>query len=172
MLGQANDPLRETITQATFVDGLLKYITRDQMSDRDVYRRGRIPEKADLNIARSLIFRNLFISNQDAVIAQIIWNYFSVIEEKWPEAWNSGPRQGLVLNRSTGFIALMRFLKPVYLSFESPDALISKEQFSTIFNRITLRSVDFTREVYLPGSSGQKKLYEELIEQSEISKNI
>ena len=37
ILGTAESS-NETITQSTFVDSILKYITRDKQSDRDFYR--------------------------------------------------------------------------------------------------------------------------------------
>ena len=37
----------ETITQATFVQSLMKYISKNEMKDRDTYKRGNTPKKAD-----------------------------------------------------------------------------------------------------------------------------
>lgn len=167
ILGKAEDEM-ETITQATFVDWLLKYISGNNlraMRDRDAYKRGDVPEKATGAETKRVFLRNMFIDERDADIAQIIWNYFAVVSEKWPEAWTD-PQRGLILNRSTGFIALMRFLKHAYLSFDALDTVITKEQFRTVFDAIDLTSDGFTRESYLPGSSGQKKLYDELVEKS------
>jgi DGQHR domain-containing protein len=170
ILGQAQDE-GETITQATFVDGLLKYISGNNlraMRDRDLYKRGNKPEKVSGLDEQKLFFRNLFIDERDAEIAQILWNYFSAVKEKWPTAW-SDPQRGFVLNRSTGFIALMKFLRPAYLSLNKKGGVATKDEFSTIFAPVTITDNQFTRETYLPGTAGQSLLYRHLLEQTGLS---
>lgn len=170
ILGQAQDE-NETITQATFVDALLKYISGNNlraMRDRDLYKRGNKPERATGAEDQKLFFRNLFIDEKDAEIAQILWNYFAAVRDKWPSAWNDH-RPGVVLNRSTGFIALMKFLKPAYLSFNKNGQVVTKDEFQSIFSRINLTDDQFNREKYLPGTAGQSLLYKNLLEQSELT---
>ena len=169
ILGKAEDE-SETITQATFVDGLLWYISGNNiraMKDRDIYKRGGTPEKVTGDEQKRLFFRNMFIEERDADIAQIVWNYFAVVSEKWPGAWNN-PQRGFILNRSTGFIALMRFLEDAYLNFDKIGEVISKIQFQKIFSSIDLSDKIFTKEEYLPGTGGQTKLYKQLREKSGI----
>ena len=72
----------------------------------------------------------------------------------------------IILNRSTGFVALMRFFKNVYLSFDRIGDVISKEEFKIIFDRITLQESDFNKEKYVPGSSGIGELYRDFLKQS------
>jgi DGQHR domain-containing protein len=169
ILGTAHDKERETITQSTFVESLIKYITKDKMRDRDMYKRNKVPEKYEGKELRERFFRNLFIEEQDGSIAKIILNYFSAIQNKWPRAWNNIQPE-LILNRSTGFISLMRFLKNCYLNFagENIGKIVSTEEFQSIFNRINISDEDFNRENYLPGSGGQSKLYSDLVEKSEL----
>lgn len=170
ILGNA-DSASETITQSTFVESLLKYITKDKQLDRDFYRRnkGKKDKKLDYTESRDvsrLFLRNIFIDDDtDINIAQIIWNYFWAVQEKWPTAWNE-PANNNILNKSTGFVALMRFLKPVYLSFQKPDSVITKEEFKSIFDKINLEEKDFNREKYVPGGIGQSALYNDLLNQS------
>jgi len=169
ILGKAEDE-SETITQATFVDGLLKYISGNNiraMKDRDIYKRGGTPEKVTNAEQKRLFFRNMHIEQRDADIAQIVWNYFLAVSEKWPGAWNL-PQHGLILNRSTGFIALMRFLKDAYLSFDKIGEVISKIQFQKIFSSIDLSDKIFTKDEYIPGTGGQTKLYKQLLEKSDL----
>lgn len=165
ILGRAEDE-GETITQATFVESLLKYICGNNlraMKDRDVYKRGDVPARAESTEQQRLFLRNMFIDEKDADIAQIVWNYFYAVKQKWPTAWTQ-PQPEMILNRSTGFIALMRLFKDVYNSFNKMDTVISKEEFSNIFDAVDLKDEDFTKVNYLPGSTGQKKLYDDLKE--------
>lgn len=161
VLGTADEKNKETITQATFVDSLLDGITSDPMTDRDLYKRGRKPEKVTGREAEKLFFRNMFIDERDAEITQIVSNYFSAVRSKWPEAWNNVVPE-MILNRSTGFIALMRLLRDVYLSFDKPEQVVTKNDFINLFERVDLEDADFTKTNYLPGSTGQKKLYDDL----------
>lgn len=170
ILGNA-DSTSETITQSTFVESLLKYVTKDKQLDRDFYRRNKNKKHAKLDYvehkdAERLFLRNIFIDDEtDIKIAQILWNYFWAVQQKWPNAWNE-PANNNILNKSTGFIALMRFFKPVYLSFNRPDSVITKEEFKSIFDLITLEEKDFNRQRYVPGGIGQSALYNDLKEQS------
>lgn len=172
ILGVANSQ-NETITQSTFVDALLKYITRDKQLDRDFYRRNKDKKGAKLENVEGqerqrLFLRNMFINDTtDIQIAQLLWNYFWAVQNKWPNAWNI-PANNNILNKSTGFIALMRFLKPLYLSFNKPDQVITKEEFKEVFDRINLQEDDFNRDNYVPGGIGQSKLYNDFRELSGI----
>lgn len=172
ILGTAVDKERETITQDTFVKSLLQYISKDPQLDRDFYKRNKDSEKKLSHVEgkelKKYFLRNIFIDDdKDIKIAQIIWNYFHAVESKWHTAWNgSTDLPNNILNKSTGFIALMRFFKDVYLSFGRIGDIITKEEFASVFNKISLKDEDFTREKYLPGSSGQGVLYKDLLSQS------
>ncbi len=168
VLGTAVNKEKETITQATFVENLLKYITKDKALDRDLYKRGKKPQKIDDKELLILPFRNLFIDEQDTKIATIIWNFFAAVRDRWPKAWDNIETE-MILNRSTGFIALMRFLKNAYISFDKPNEVVSKESFQDIFKRIKLQDADFSRQKYIPGSGGQSSLYKDLLTLSSIS---
>lgn len=161
ILGTATGSPSETLTQAGFIDPLMKYISEDPMRDRDQLRRGRRLEPVDQGTVRvrKLIFRNMFIEEQDAQIAKVLWNYFTAVGQRWPDAW-AGRQEGLVLNRTTGYRALMRFLPNAYLVIgsEVPPAA----EFKGIFERVKLDEADFTPEAFAPGTSGQAKLYHKL----------
>lgn len=165
ILGTAVDKERETITQDTFVKNLLKYISTSPQLDRDFYKRN---PKSSLDRlygkeAQKLFLRNIFIDDDtDVKIAQIIFNYFSAVQKKWPTAWDS-VAPNMILNKSTGFIALMRFFKLVYQSFNKPDQIVSKEEFETVFEKIEMQESEFNKEKYLPGSSGQGALYSDFV---------
>jgi DGQHR domain-containing protein len=169
ILGVANDKEKETITQATFVESLLKYMTKDKMLDRDKYRRNKAPDEYNEAENKRYFLRKMFLEERDSEIAQLVFNYFYAIESKWPNAW--GPvTEKMILNKSTGFLALMKFFKDSYTSINKPNQIITKEEFQAIFNVIDINEVDFNRDVYVPGSSGQGKLYKDLLEKSDLYK--
>ena len=164
MLGVAQDP-GETITQAMFVDRLLRYISRDPLDDRNRIKSGDKPDRATGAAAQRQIFRNMFIDDQDERITMILWNYFLAVANKWPNAW-LGVTEGNILNRSTGFAALMRFLRVAYRSIPKPPQVVVADKFAEVFERVTLSEHDFTREKYLPGSTGEKDLFGDLVTRS------
>ncbi|MEW4924642.1 DGQHR domain-containing protein [Algibacter sp. 2305UL17-15] len=174
ILGTANRKETETITQDTFAKSIIKYISSDPQSDRDFYKRNKENSSKKLDLIegkdlQKLFLRNMFILDEkDIKIAQLIYNYFYVVDKKWPNAWrNQTPN--MILNRTTGFVALMRFFKDVYLSFERIGDVITKEEFKTIFDKISLEENDFNKEKYVPGSSGIGELYRDLLYQSGLS---
>lgn len=168
ILGLATGKAEETLTQATFVESLLQHISINPILDRDTLKRGKNLKKANDNELKKLLFRNMFIENRDAQIAKIIWNYFEAVMGKWEEAWITTAR-GNILNRNTGFRALMRYLRPVYLSYNKIGEVIDKNEFNKIFLKISLKGSDFTSERFKPGSSGEHDLYEELCQKSNLS---
>ena len=154
----------ETLTQAAFVDNLVKLLSDDWDEDRDVLKRPRGKlDRADSKTSRRLVFRNMFIDERDAEIARVLSNYFGAVRERWPVAWGEAGR-GVVLNRTTGLVALMRLLPRAYLAIAEPGDLVREDKFLAIFRRSKLEDGDFTSERFVPGSSGQKRLLDELLE--------
>lgn len=169
-LGTAtNGKFTETLTQATFVEALIGYLTDDKVGDRDLYIRNKRP-KLDESKSDKLIFRKLFIQEQDLEITDILFNYFSAVAERWPEAWLTGGK-GLILNKTNGFKALMRFLKPAYLSLCWKEDVVSKSDFLTIFRKIKIEDGDFTVDNYKPGTSGESNLFKSFMSFSGLEKN-
>lgn len=170
ILGKA-ESLNQTITQDTFVKALLDYITKDKQDDRDFYKRNKNDKHAKLahvegNELQRYFLRNIFIDDfNDIKIAQIIWNYFYAVQQKWPSAWNEAKNNN-ILNKSTGFIALMKFFRDAYLSFGKIGEVITKDEFISVFENIELQEEDFNTTRYLPGGKGISALYKDLKTQS------
>lgn len=161
MLGFAEGP-RETITQATFIDSIISYISGNPREDRNKIKSGEVLDRAIGSEERRRIFRNLFLDEQDAKIGKIISNYFDSVKNRWPDAWDS-KGQGLVLNRTTGFIALARLLRPVYLdATKTIGEVIDKTVFLEYFNRIELKDEMITSQDYESGAVGQSKFFSKL----------
>ncbi len=157
----------ETITQATFVQALLRYISADPIVDRNLYLTGSKPKLKGQSELKKFIFANMLIEEKDLEITDVIWNYFDAVRDRWPKAWDHTGR-GLMLNKTNGFRALIRFLRPAYLYHTAPGGVPDTEQFAEIFAKIDLDDKDFTVEEFRPGSSGEGKLYRLLLEKSGI----
>jgi DGQHR domain-containing protein len=162
ILGKATGRGLELITQATFVDRLLRLITRDPMGDKDKLKRGKPLVRATPPERRTLIFRNWFIAERDAEIAKCLWNYFDAVRNTWRSAWDTSER-GMILARTTGFAALMRLLPHVLGEPLTDDGKVPPtERFQRYFARVPLRSEDFTSTRFVPGSSGESELVQSL----------
>lgn len=154
---------KETLTQAAFVDRLIPYITDAPLVDRDLLKRGQTLSVTPPERIRELIFREMFRTGRDQDIALTLWNYFSAVRSVWPAAWNS-VEPGNVLNRTTGFSGLMRFLGTIYNAFGKPGSVPPIEHFAEILERSSLRETDFTTERFKPGGTGESALARELRE--------
>ncbi len=157
----------ETITQATFVESLMRYVSENPVIDRDTLLRGRSLKLETADKLKKVPFRNMFIEDKDLEIAKIMENYFNAIKKRWPHAWD-GLGRGAVLNKTNGFRALMRLLRPAYLYLSTPGQVISSEGFFNLFERSNLQDQDFDTVRFPPGTSGEAELYKTLISDLKI----
>jgi DGQHR domain-containing protein len=155
---------RETITQSTFVDALVKYISSEPKVDRDLLLRGQSLELADTDTLKRFCLRNLFIRNEDVLIGRIVQNYFEGVRLVWPKAWDDFG-QGAMLNKTNGFRALMSIFGRVYTHITSPGNAVPAKRFAEIFGKSTFKDSDFNTENFKPGTSGEAKLRNDLIQQ-------
>jgi DGQHR domain-containing protein len=158
----------ETLSQATIVKGILPYISKDPLSDRDAGKRYGFWEPLLASKQSTRIFYEFFRRREDEKILAIMINYFNAIRRKWPDAWK-GSGKGNIINRTNGFNGFIRFLRPAYLNFTTEPEVVSSEDFSRLIDRVTLRDEDFNPEMFLPGSSGSTKLYRMLMEQTGLA---
>lgn len=158
----------ERLTQATFVESLLPYITKSPIQDRDLLIKGKSLRRTSELESRDLIFRNMFLDNRDIEIADVIFYYFEAVRERWGSAWESDAR-GSVLGKTNGFRALMKLLRPAYLRLGEPGDVIPKQEFLKLFKKSSLKDEDFTVDNFKPGTSGESSLYRTLTEQLGLS---
>jgi DGQHR domain-containing protein len=159
----------ETITQSTFVDALVRYISPEPKVDRDLLLRGQALQLANTDTLKRYCLRNLFIRNEDIAIGRIVQNYFEAVKLKWPKAWDDFS-EGTMLNKTNGFRALMSIFGRVYTNVVAPGQVATVAQFSEIFGLSNLKDADFNTERYRPGTSGEAKLRSELLEQLRLSR--
>ena len=160
----------ETLAQATVVNALLPFISKKPERDRYEMARGK-KLKWHEEEYRSMPFRAYWIAGRDMEIAQILMNYFAAVKEKWPDAWDSREK-GHILPRTNGFRALMKLLLPLYLklrpSFNGEQAVPKKADFFKYLDRSKLKSDQFNVDNFVPGTSGETKLFKHLRAELEI----
>ena len=153
----------ETLTQSTFVNALVGYISDDPKGDRDRMLKGKKLEKITGEEEERLCFRNMFIDGDDVKIGKIIQEYFSAVRDRWPAAWNV-VEPGRMLNRTNGFRALMQLFGRIYNDVAIPGEYVTAEQFKGYFDRVDVGPEYFNVDVFRPGSSGQSALRRFLLE--------
>jgi len=170
ILGVAQDKERETLTQAAFIKPLERLIVPEKqaMADRDALKRGKvIPRPTDAEVrSKRLVFRNWFLQDQDSMIAQTVVNYFSAVEGIWPMAWGI-KTPGLILNRTTGYNALMRVLPLIQFRL-GLETVHSTEEYASLLGMVTLVDDQFNPDNFKPGSSGEGVLYHRLLANMKI----
>ncbi len=164
ILGSAKKGEGESLTQYQFVKELLKHISKSPLEDRDVLKRKDFwgnKQKLTCTDKEKTMFclRPLFVEDEtDVKLAQVILNYFNAVKRKWPNSWNNVENNN-ILNKTTGFIALMKFFKIVYLRIN--NEIPSIDDFYSIINRVQLKDGEFTRYKYPSGGSGENDLFKE-----------
>jgi hypothetical protein len=159
----------EPISQATFVESLLRYITPDAKIDRDTLLRERSPIRAQGDEVFRHPFRNLFIDEKDIKIAEEIFHFFSAVRDRWPVAWSDTRREGLMLNRTNGFRALMRLYGHLFREHGIPGTSVPRSFVSRYLDALQLKDSDFNTENFVPGSSGEARLFRVLSGAEELS---
>ncbi|MGJ7555083.1 DGQHR domain-containing protein [Variovorax sp. RB3P1] len=149
---------KEPLTQASFVESLVKFISINPGKDRNALLSGvKIPKASDSELQKCP-FRNLFLEGKEVDIIEIVYNYFKAIERKWPISWGEKDKVGNLLPRSNAFKAFMIYLREdVYPNLVDGDygAIPSVEDFAGAFSHIDAVDNDFTKRNFAPGSGGQ-----------------
>ncbi len=151
----------ETITQAAFIEPLLKYVSVNPQIDRDLYLRQKRPEKIAEELLSKHLFQHMFVDNKDFEITDIVWNYFEAIKRRWPRSWESRERSQ-ILNRTNGYRAFMRLLSPIYLDNWEYGHVPSVDQFLNVLNRIHVEDNAFSTDNYGLGAGGENSLFRDL----------
>lgn len=149
---------KEPLTQAAFVESLVKFISVDPVADRNRLLDGERLKKASLEELRKVPFRNLFIQERDLDIAEILFNYFSAVKKKWPRSWADVKTSGNLLPKSNAFKALMKYLlQHVYVDIVNEDfgLIPTVGQFYKYLRNLDVTDEDFTTANFVPGSGGQ-----------------
>ena len=155
----------EPLSQATVVEGLLSHMVagkKQLIEDRDSARRGRSFRPISDEEARKLVLRRFFLEAREVDLAELIWNYFSAVRDRWPVAWAVGGT-GQILPRTNGFRGLIRFFREAYNHVSVPGQVTRPGEFLRILGRSELSDQDFNTDRYPPGTSGETRLYNDLL---------
>jgi DGQHR domain-containing protein len=170
ILGTARDKKIETIAQATLAELIIDSISKSPMSDRNdlkkksIFNMGGLQKEKSPSEIQRRIFRNLFIDEKDEVIYKIINNFYNAASKKWDRAWSNNPIiEKNILKKSTGIVALFRFMRYLYNFNNKVAEIMSEDEFSKELKKVDIEDTKFTTEHYKPGSSGQSELYRELV---------
>jgi hypothetical protein len=88
---------------------------------------------------RTRIFVDFYQDEDVTSIFLIVSNYFEAVADKWSNGWGE-PKESQILSRTTGFNALIRFLKDAYLYIVKDDPrVVEKSEFAEIFDRIDVK---------------------------------
>lgn len=153
-----------TITQATFIQQTVKYISGNEkqlIKDRDLLKRDEKLVYADESLRKKIIFRNLFIDERDSEIAIIMSNYFKAVENKWTLAWNDDK---YVLKKTIGFNALMTFLRDAYEIIQKYDEIIEIKEFDDFFKCINITDEEWKVDDFQLSGYGQSDIVKKLRE--------
>lgn len=149
---------KEPLTQASFVESLVKFISPNPVQDRNDLLAGKRIKPATGVDLQKFPFRNLFLEEREVDITEIIYNYFKAVERKWPDSWNATDRVGNLLPRSNAFKAFMIYLREdAYpaLAQGNYGLIPSVNDFYRKLDHIELKDDDFTTRNFAPGSGGQ-----------------
>lgn len=154
----------EPLTQASFVEALVKFLSEDPGRDRNDILDGKKPVPSD---ETKCPFNKFFRTGQDGdlIIYDILFNYFDAVRTKWPKAWNDLKPSGNLLPKSNAFKALMKYLRDdVYLDLSRKLGrdVPSAKEFLKRFDHVKLSDHDFTTRNFAPGSGGQSAFYKVL----------
>jgi hypothetical protein len=95
-------------------------------------------------------------------VFSVVVDVVSAAATRWPIPWNT-EETGYILNRSTGFAALMRLLPDVYLDLGAVGSVPSVEALGKYLSRSGLTDADFNKEIFIPGTGGETRLYSALV---------
>ena len=157
------------ITQSNFIQKVVKYISgpdRQFIRDRDALKKREPLVYADEKLKKQLIFRNMFIDEQDGKIALIINNYFNAVKTTWPNAWKSDK---YVLCRTVGFNALMAYMRDALGVINKYDVIISEEEFSDVFKRLNINEQEWERVNFDLSGGGQSQVLKILRKEAKLS---
>ena len=160
MLGRKTTYYKGVLSQKTFIDQILQYISENPMNDWDLIKRKKINVlKSESYNSYKLIFRKYFLEDEDEYIYKILLNYFTSMKKTWPEEWESDK---YILTKTTGYIAFMRAFRKIYLEGRSKKDL-SQAFFDSKMSIVKDKLNKLTSTNYESGSQGQNRLRDEIL---------
>jgi len=158
---------RANLSQGTVVERLLNLITMDAAMDRDAVKRGQIPH-FDAKAHSALVFRKLWIDEEDAIIMRIMTNYFKAVSVVFKSEWNDHQSP---LSKTIGFGALMRLL-PIFFRIGEEKKELSENFFTSCIGKIYKNYAESGMELsfanFPAAGNGETKLFRQLLEWADL----
>ncbi|WP_335920280.1 DGQHR domain-containing protein [Shewanella algae] len=157
----------ELLTQAAFVENLIKLISKKPSLDRDILlgkkksfiglKEKKLPDNEIADYKR-LVFRKSFVDNDDSTIAANIFNFFTAVSLRWNKAWGK-ENASSALNKTVGLIALIRLLRDICNGYVENGCyqygdVISESDFSNVLKNIKVDDSFFESVDAVSKSSG------------------
>ena len=160
----------ETLTQAAFIDALIKHITTKGIIFDDIahlrkkdsrFLKSAFPEQE--GDAENLVLRE-FLKHYDQVeLANLIIAYFNAVKSRWNKSWES-EKPGVIIKKTNGFKAFMRFFPIAYKKCASKSGeMVTEETFRNYFNMLEVPAKTFTTDQAHPGQGGENHIYNALL---------
>jgi DGQHR domain-containing protein len=158
---------KANLSQGTVVERLLDLMTADAATDRDAVKRGQLPH-FDAKAHSALVFRKLWIDEEDAIIMRVMTNYFKAISVIFKTEWNDIKSP---LAKTIGFGAFMRLL-PIFFRIGEKEKDLSENFFRSCINRIYLNYIKSGVEInfsnFPAAGNGETKLFKQLFEWADL----
>lgn len=172
-LGKKGPTGEEILSQSTFAKGIIELICNSNHSYqiRDILKKSsndRNSLRGKFNYKEtSRVLWEPFIDKRDDLIFKVLKSYFQAIQETYPKEWGS-PKY--ILTKTTGYNALMKLFKIVYLKgFKEKN--LTKDFFKNLFEKAKTSGEvkDLTSSNYNPGGTGEMDLYRTLLKGMDLN---
>lgn len=158
--GDYDKGMSPPLSQSTMIKSIVAYISESlRESENDKYRSRK--ELRTQTSQKFLPFRKYYANDEDYLISDCLFYYFSTIRDVLGEFWNydgyTKPQN--ILQSTVGFEALMRILCDILKEYDI--SCFSVQVFSPYIEK--LKVIDFANvEVFPIATKGKKVLYDEM----------
>ncbi|MBE4391106.1 hypothetical protein HJ028_01705 [Vibrio parahaemolyticus] len=144
------------MTQAAFVENLVKLISPNAQEDRNIimgkdkgflgFKSKSLPNMDTESLCK-FPFRKPFSDDKDEIILKVVFDYFKAIERIWPVSWDKNTKDS-VLNKTVGLIAMFRLLGYILQSGLKNGDITLDLKIPADYLENKLRSLDVTEDYF------------------------
>ncbi|EOV0863361.1 DGQHR domain-containing protein [Vibrio parahaemolyticus] len=146
----------EPLTQAAFVENLVKLISPNAQEDRNIimgkdkgflgFKSKSLPNMDTESLCK-FPFRKPFSDDKDEIILKVVFDYFKAVERIWPVSWDKNTKDS-VLNKTVGLIAMFRLLGYILQSGLKNGDITLDLKIPADYLENRLRSLDVTEDYF------------------------
>lgn len=163
MLGKSDENFKEQfISQAALVDRIVVFLSEKPMKDTDLIKKHGFNKYSKIiDKSKKAVFQEEYLASKFDHLTQIFYDYFKLINDKWPQAWGN---KSYILSKTTGIDAFLKALKKyLQINLNNKNEIVKYENLKTLIDRITIKQEQFKNEYYSAGGVGQSTLYKDII---------